>query len=327
MKPIVKHTLSIAAFILGLAILLLVASQIFVPKNNDSIHDASAGGILAEPKDSIDVLFLGDSESYCAISPLMIWDESGITSYVCGTSAQKLFYTEEFLYTAFESQSPKLVVLETNAIFRDYPYSSMITNKADRLFPVFRYHDRWKKLSLKDFRLNAKYTCVENNKGYKFYDIVKPADYESYNNMSPSDETVKVPSKNKGYLDSIITYCKENGAEFLFLSTPSIVNWNSKRHNTVQELADKYDVGYLDLNLCEEITINWKTDTRDKGDHLNYWGAVKVSNYLGKYLTETGRFEDRRDDANYDAWNSAYDTFVETVNCKLEESKQKCKED
>lgn len=317
MKPIIKHTISAIAFFLGLAILLLVASQIFRPKNNNGLHDATAGGILAEPKNTIDVLFLGDSESYCSIAPLIIWNESGITSYVCGTSAQKLYYTEEFLHTAFQKQSPKIVVFETNAIFRDYTYASIIENKADRLFPVFRYHDRWKKLSLKDFSFEVNYTHVQNDKGYRYYPIVEAATYKDH--MKPSSETEPVPSKNYGYIDSIINFCKENGAEFVFLSTPSLKNWNSARHNTVQELADQYDVAYLDLNcLRDEVSIDWETDTRDKGDHLNYWGAVKVSKYLGEYLTDTGAVEDHRDNANYDAWNSAYKNFQDVVNGKAE---------
>lgn len=40
--------------------------------------------------------------------------------------------------------------------------------------------------------------------------------------------------------------------------------------------------------LREEIPINWNTDTRDKGDHLNYFGAVKATEYFGKYLEEKG---------------------------------------
>ena len=62
-------------------------------------------------------------------------------------------------------------------------------------------------------------------------------------------------------------------------------------------------VTYIDLNyMQEEVPIDWMTDTFDGGDHLNYDGAKKVSAYLGKYLNETGLFEDKRNNPEYDYW-------------------------
>lgn len=68
----------------------------------------------------------------------------------------------------FEKQSPKIVFLETNAIFRKSYFEDEITYKAEQIFPVFRYHDRWKNLQLKDFSATVEYTANENNKGYYF---------------------------------------------------------------------------------------------------------------------------------------------------------------
>ena len=47
-------------------------------------------GIQKEQKDSIDMLVLGDSESMTSISPMELWKSVGITSYVCGQSAQRI---------------------------------------------------------------------------------------------------------------------------------------------------------------------------------------------------------------------------------------------
>ena len=68
------------------------------------------------------------------------------------------------------------------------------------------------------------------------------------------------------------------------------------------ELAEKNKIVYLDLNLVEEIGINWKTDTKDAGDHLNFAGAKKVTKYIGKYLNEKFQLTDHRGDAKYQKW-------------------------
>lgn len=60
--------------------------------------------------------------------------------------------------------------------------------------------------------------------------------------------------------------------------------------------------------------IDWANDTRDKGDHLNHYGAVKVSHYLGKILTEKYSLPDRRNDANYAFWKEDYEAYKQLCN-------------
>ena len=77
MKKIIKRIVSCVLFVrqhlLGL---LQVSSLIFQPKSNDKaagIHYPRANGIFSEPKDSIDTVFIGDSEVYHSFIPLNIW--------------------------------------------------------------------------------------------------------------------------------------------------------------------------------------------------------------------------------------------------------------
>ena len=294
-------------FLSGLLLLLFLSSQVVIPKSNtkeSGILEPRANGFLGEPDHTIDVLILGDSESFNSFVPLKMWKDCGITAYICGTPKQKLFYTEEFLHAFFEKQAPKIVILETNAIFREFSYSEIIQNAAEQVLPVFRYHDRWKSLHMDDLSFSSRYIPTEISKGYLYSTQTVGASAE--NHMEPSDGFAPISSKNRAYIQSILSFCQNNGSSLLLVSTPSTKNWNCKRHNSIVKLANQLEIPYLDMNtLQKEIPINWERDTRDKGDHLNFRGAAKATSYLEQYLWKTGLLTDHRGDARFDGWESA----------------------
>ena len=81
--------------------------------------------------------------------------------------------------------------------------------------------------------------------------------------------------------------CRKEGIRLLFVGTPTPKNWDYRRHNGVSDYAARRKVPFLDMNLLEkELNIDWERDSRDEGDHLNTYGAEKVSRYLGDYLKE-----------------------------------------
>ena len=45
-----------------------------------------------------------------------------------------------------------------------------------------------------------------------------------------------------------------------------------------------------------------KLGTVDRGDHLNLSGAERVTEYLGRFLSDHFRLADHRADAAYDGW-------------------------
>ncbi|MDT3843693.1 MAG: hypothetical protein LIV11_03840 [Bacillota bacterium] len=320
MRIYLRHLISAALFTAVLMSFLIAASRIMSPKNNTpdgGIVEPDANGILAEPEGTIDVLILGDSESYSAFNPLKLWEEQGITSYCCGTSGQRLYYTEEFLHKAFRRQKPKIVILETDVIFREYPLPEDAIHRLNAALPVLIYHNRWKNMKAEDIRMNAEYTYRNPTKGYYYSGNVDPANPEGY--MKESAETAPVPLQNRIILDRIQEFCEENGAKFLLLSTPSTVNWNMKRHNAVEQLADERKLEYMDMNrMTDVIPIDWNTDTRDKGDHMNHSGAEKVTAYLGKYLSGTGLVKDHRSDPAYRSWDDAAAGFRKMLESKLQ---------
>lgn len=311
MKSFYQHVLRGTLFMAGLFVLMIVTSKLVTPREiskDCGIQDAAANAIQNEPENTIDVLILGDSETYSSMIPLQMWRDYGITGYCCGTSAQNLGYSLQFLQKAFEHQSPKVVILETNEFFRDFSYGEAIKYRMDRKFPVFSYHNRWKNLSGKTKKNAATTVYADNTKGYVFSAAIAPADDSDY--MSPSEEKDTVSAKSLAYLQDIVDYCKKKGAKLLLVSTPSTKNWNYKRHNCLVDISEHFSVDYIDMNLmAEQIPIDWKRDSRDHGDHLNFSGATKVTDYLGRLLVEELEIPDHRGEDAFFQWNIDLEEF------------------
>lgn len=312
MKTKLTHTAKALLFVLILLILMSGASQIVRPKDNTEEqwkHDSSAYGVLGEPENTVDVLLIGDSELYSSIIPLQIWDEHGYTSFNCGSKTQSLWYSIQFLLDAFERQTPKIVVLETNTIFRYFTVDNILLHSAEILFPVLKYHDRWKIISFEDMFSPVDYKHLNANKGFLFNNNIDPAQTDDY--MTPSGSYKYITPVNRMYIRMIESFCSSHGAKLVLMSTPSTKNWNMARHNSIERFAKEIGVDYIDMNtMPSEVPIDWDHDTRDMGDHLNIYGAEKATAYLGKYLEDTGLLTDHKDDPACKGWNKALAAFV-----------------
>lgn len=129
-----------------------------------------------------------------------MWQQQGITSYVCGSHAQRLCYSEELLKQAFSCQSPKIVLLETNALYCKISFQFSLRHRLEEWLPVFRYHNRWKSLTLRDFDFTVNYNHMEVNKGYWYRTNVKSASTSKY--MKPSDKAEHVNAKNRALCEA-----------------------------------------------------------------------------------------------------------------------------
>ena len=119
-------------------------------------------------------------------------------------------------------------------------------------------------------------------------------------------------------MEIIISLCKQNGAELLLLGTPSPLNYNYRRHNSIDVYAKEHDLEYLDMNMkLKEVEIDWNTDTLDKGDHLNLSGARKVTQYLGGFLVKQYALPDHRGERFYTAWMKEAEDYTKKMEKSL----------
>lgn len=130
-------------------------------------------------KDTVDVLFLGTSHSYCGFSPQEFYDRCGIRSYNLGTSRQSIWLSYYWLKEALKTQKPKIVVQELYyaggsneneaSVQKGLSFMKWSRNKAEAvstaveeypelsfksfIFPNMRFHGRWNELTAEDFPL------------------------------------------------------------------------------------------------------------------------------------------------------------------------------
>lgn len=300
-----KNVIKVIVFLLILTLLLCVLSYIVIPKNNSEEYGMKYNeicGILGEKENSIDVIIFGDSETIASTMPMKIWENHGFTSYVCGTPGQTLTDSWKIAYEALKKQKPKMIILETDHFYSSTRITEPIAKIVNVLLPITEYHNRWKSLKSEDFFGKIDYTYTNINKGYHYVGNVLPCDDSNY--MTYTDDITQIPKANKEYVHLLNKYCKYNDIEFVLMSAPSVKNWNYAKHNAVQKFAQEENIEFLDLNEKKDVLkIDWSKETGDEGDHVNYWGAIKVSNYLGKWLSDKHIFEDHKSDEYYQQWN------------------------
>lgn len=264
--------------------------------------------IAAERKDGIDVIVLGDSESYT--SPMQLWKEQGLSSYVCGQPGQKIQETYFMLKTALQSQSPKVVLMETNLMFRDPgPVKNIQSSFAETAryhFPLLRFHNLWKLM------FDGKKPGEAVYKGFSIRSSVDPFDSGDY--MKETEEVQEMPQAVTFYMEEIMELCRRSGAELFLVSAPSPKNYSYRKHNAIENYAKEKGLTYVDLNLkIKELGITWQKDSYDKGDHLNLYGAQKVTRWLGTYLKQNYELTDHRNDPAYEDWNELSKKYEEAV--------------
>lgn len=307
-------------FFVILAFLLAGTSAFFTPRENTAEagmdpRDMRAYGILDEEKNTIDVLVLGDSLCQTGISPLRMWEEQGISSYVCGQTAQRMWESYYMLKRALENQKPKLVVLETNVLFwpsnTEEQVNEALYECASYYFPVFKYHDRWKPAPAEAPEEMADENGM-NGKGFNLKTDCVP--YLAGEYMHETAEAKGVPRVERFFLNQMIQLCRSRKIEFMLVSLPSPKNCGYGTHNAVTMLAEEHDVEYMDMNLLtEEIGIDWNRDIFDGTEHLNVYGAEKVSAYLGEYAVKQYDLPDHREEDKYSSWDACYTEYMQRL--------------
>ena len=175
------------------------------------------------------------------------------------------------------------------------------------LFPLSLYHTRWSELSYDDYDFflgknnsNTKGFSVLSTqfKNSTSFDAEKEAKgkYDGFEVKSNDKET---PNPiNEEYALKLIKEAKQQGVELLFVRTPD-TTWHEDQHNYIQELADKNNIKFLDLNLksnMDKMQFDYSEDAADTV-HVNILGAKKITKFVGQYIADNYKLTDYTLDA------------------------------
>lgn len=316
------------AFVAFLVFVVCFASiqRLFMPKYMSDVYE---GALIAEYYDDSkqnQVIFIGDCEVYENYSPITLWENYGISSYIRGAPQQLIWQSYYMLEDTLKYETPELVVFNVLSMRLDSPQSeaynrlnldgmrlsatklraaqaSMTDGESllSYIFPLARYHDRWDELCSDDLRyfFSAKQT---GHSGYFMQSAVKPVDVIPEGQPLADYEFSPVCYE---YLDKMTALCKANNIELVLVKAPSIYPyWYPQWDEQIKSYSAEHDLLYINfLEHVDEIGIDYTTDSFDAGLHLNVHGAEKLSDYLGGLLTAQFQLEDMRsDEALCAAW-------------------------
>ena len=330
MKRRVIAIIVVAAIVIGS---LWFLQRLLQPKY---INDIIEGRLIEEYYDNAggnDVIFIGDCECYENISPITMWEEYGITSYIRGSSQQLMWQSYYLLEETLKYETPQVVVFNVLAMKYNEPQkeaynrltldgmrwslsklrdvkASMMEDEdlITYIFPLLRYHSRWSELTEEDWEYMFK-TKKSFHQGYLMRVDVRPVTAE------PTVRPLKDYSFGETsweYMNKITQLCKDNGIELVLMKAPSIYPaWYDQWETQMEDYAAENGLLYVNfLELLDEVGIDFTTDTYDNGLHLNLSGAEKMAHYFGKILQDTYDLTDHRAEADTSAkWQEKVDFY------------------
>ena len=275
-------------------------------------RDCRIAGIQEEPEGQIDVLNVGDSLADIAITPVEMFRDYGITSYVMGRDLQKCIESYYAIKMAKRHQPIKVVLWEVHNLCKhqeDYePYIVGVSEYAKYRSQFIKYHYIWKNwMEGKGIR---KYF-----KGYVVNEKTTPYEGEIPYLDESETKAFEIPEDQKYVFDKIYDYCEKEGIKLVLYAVPSPHCYNMEMHNGYVKLAKEYGLDFLDGNVeTEKIGIDFSKDYFDKGgDHLNLSGTRKMTAYIADYLVRECGLEDHRGDAAYQSWTDILADYEQEI--------------
>lgn len=330
-----KNIIRVVAVVLFI-VMLFGLQRLVTPKYMDDILEGSFIEEYYDETTNHDVIMVGDCEIYENFSPITMWEEYGVTSYLRGSAQQLIWQSYYLLEETLKKESPKVAVFNVLSMKYNEPQqegynrmnldgmqwsqskynaikASMMPNEnmLDYVFPLLRFHSRITQLTESDFTYYFNKRKVTHNGYYMRADVLPVGEVE-WEEEKPEDYTFG--DNAWYYLDKMRTLCEEHGTQLVLIKAPSTSPvWYDEYEEQIEAYAAEYDLPYINyLELVEEVGIDYNTDTYDAGLHMNLSGAEKLAKHLGAYLVEIFGLEDHRNDEAFaSVWKEKVDFYYE----------------
>ncbi|MBR0398799.1 MAG: hypothetical protein IJI10_11095 [Eubacterium sp.] len=343
MKTRTRLFIRTAAFLLVLFLLIQLISSILMEKwkaFNTIAETYITDQYNHLEHNSVELAVLGSSQTVAGFSGIHLLEQFGIRSFSPSTSNQPMICTCYYAKQMMKTQQLKAAVIDVSMLYEKVfptgfrrvadtaPFSidklKLILNHSSYLikksgwkknmrtiwsyfFPFMQYHDRWESLTKTDFgqtECGPFVFCGNTSQ------IARQSVTDIILEDKPDSAADELPDENQLYwFREMIDAFQQAGIPVLLIKTPKY-DWTPARYRGVCALAEEYGLEYLDFNtraLFDDAGLNAEQDFSNP-EHLNYSGAIKLTDYLAEYLCRRVSFnkcvltaEDEQDLADFHA--------------------------
>ena len=340
MKKNIQNLVGSLLFI-GLALLISVPIAYLLRPTASGNFRKPFVGFYAEEENGLDMVLFGSSAAYRFISTPYLWEKFGITSYNLTTGSQPTGVLEALIEEVQKSQNPQLYIVEVRRFLKDPAekentevYLRRVTDnmnyswnrtklvleesagQEDRisyLFDLLKYHGEWEKIFRKSRLAYGDNKEAQPMKGWENIFEVKKIKKPK---ISGEVEMQELHEQAQEDLLDLINYCDEHKIDVLFLATPwKMSKEDAGRSRYLEKIVTSHGYTYLDCNLYyDEIGLDFSADFYDK-KHVNVWGAEKVTQFVGDYITANYQVTGEHDEKTRQKW----DAFAQMNREEIEE--------
>lgn len=271
-------------------------------------------------QDTVDVLFLGSSHCYCSINNALLWDNYGISSFSLAISGQDLASSYYCFKEALKTQSPKVVCVELyGALFDGYavqgnlyrntlPFQMSFTSynavadiagEEDVMdywlkWPII--HTRYAELQKEDFDADGP-VYLGYHAEYHTQTIPELVPYTG-------EEVTPIGESLEEWIYKMIELAQAEEIELCFFVAPSSASQEEqKKYKYVEQMVEEKGIPCIDMiALKDTLGLDEAQDFID-GAHTNYFGAQKVTSYMGDFLWSNYALTDHYGDERYQVWD------------------------
>jgi hypothetical protein len=274
-----KSIVSVAVIVCLLITCLWFSQRLLMPKY---ISEIIEGRLISEYYDNAggnDVMFIGYCESYENISPITLWEDYGITSYIRGSAQQLIWQSYYLMEETLKYEKPDVFVFNVLSMKYGEPqneaynrmsidgmkpsmskWKNVMASMTDEesaisyVFPLLRYHSRWNELSAEDVRYMFD-TKKSFHQGYLMRMDVRPV--TTYPSKTPLAD-YQLPETCYKYLDKMVKLCEDNGIKLVLMKAPSIYPvWYDEWDAQIVKYADEHGLLYINfLDKLDEAGID-----------------------------------------------------------------------
>ena len=334
-----KRFINVLLIIILFSFIFYVLNRLVSPKYVDDLIEGSLTYSYYDSPKNHDVIFLGDCEMYANFSPMAVYQESGIKSFVRANSQQLIWQSYYLLKETFKYEIPDAGVFNVNSIRYDRETSDKVNEAYNRLmidqmkwskdkidlinvsmdeketflsyvFPILRYHSRIVKLTVEDIKYLFKKETKSFN-GFIVNEDIIPL--ENLPSVRPLTD-YSFSEENLKYLDMIVKLCEENNVELILIKSPSLYpHWYNEYDEFFVEYSKKNNLTYYNLlEVIDEVGIDYNVDTYDGGLHLNLSGATKLSKYFANILSSKHNIQGDFNDKYFNDLIIDYNNYIES---------------